>query len=70
MPGMDGLEVLRRLRENPATARLPVVMFSASSDPDHLARAKALGANDYWLKGSMDFDKLHDLVVTYAGAAG
>ena len=28
MPGLDGFEVLRRLRESPATARLPVVMLT------------------------------------------
>ncbi len=34
MPGMDGYEVCRSTRQNPATAFLPVVMITASGDPE------------------------------------
>jgi CheY-like chemotaxis protein len=60
MPGMDGLEVLRLVRLNPDTARLPVVMFSAVSDPQSRLLAFARGANDYWLKASYDYKGLKD----------
>jgi two-component system cell cycle response regulator len=63
MPGMDGLEVLRRVRADPATARLPVVMFSAVADPLCKLRAFERGANDYWLKASQDFSSLKDHIV-------
>jgi len=33
MPGMDGMEVLRRIRSDPRTERIPVIMYSAVSDP-------------------------------------
>src|SRR5687768_12285488 len=58
MPGVDGMEVLRQIRCDPRTATLPVVMFSAVSDPQYRAHALAKGANDYWLKAGFDFDEL------------
>ena len=60
MPGMDGLEVLRQIRADPQTAKLPVVMFSAVADPVCKLRAFERGANDYWLKASQDFSSLKD----------
>lgn len=62
MPGIDGLEVLRRVRENPQTADVPVVMFSALSDPDFREAVRARGANDYWVKASIDFRKLEERI--------
>lgn len=44
MPGMDGLEVCRRLAEHPATAGIPVVILTATSDADLLKKAASAGA--------------------------
>jgi CheY-like chemotaxis protein len=60
MPEMDGLEVLRRLRQKPTTAKLPVVMFSAVNDPEFRRRAFDNGASEFWLKASLDFRYLKD----------
>ncbi len=46
MPGMDGHEVCRRLREDPATRLLPVVMITASGDQEKLTAIEA-GADDF-----------------------
>jgi signal transduction histidine kinase len=50
MPGMDGYEVLERLRMNPATADIPVVFVTALTDADDEERGLALGAADYIAK--------------------
>jgi CheY-like chemotaxis protein len=44
MPGMDGYETCRRLKENPATARIPVVFLTAKTQRAEVERALALGA--------------------------
>jgi CheY-like chemotaxis protein len=65
MPGIDGLEVLSRMRENPSTAEVPVVMFSALADPQFTQAAKMRGANDYWVKASIDFRSLGERLEPY-----
>ena len=49
MPDMDGYEVCRRLRQDPATAFLPVVMITASGDQERLLAISA-GADDFVTK--------------------
>ena len=48
LPGMDGLEVLRRLREDERTHLLPVILFSSSKE--HVVEGYELGANSYVTK--------------------
>lgn len=50
MPVMDGLEVLRRLREDPQTRDTPVIMLSARKQEADVVGALELGANDYIVK--------------------
>ena len=50
MPGMDGFEVLRQLREEPATKDLPIIFLTADNDRENLIRAFAAGAIDYITK--------------------
>ena len=46
MPGIDGYEVCRRIRDNPETAFLPVVMITASGDQEKVSSIRA-GADDF-----------------------
>jgi phosphate regulon transcriptional regulator PhoB len=50
MPAMDGLEVCRRLRQDPATAALPIVMLTAKGDEVDRVLGLEIGADDYIVK--------------------
>jgi phosphate regulon transcriptional regulator PhoB len=50
MPAMDGLEVCRRLRQDPATASLPIVMLTAKGDEIDRVLGLEIGADDYVVK--------------------
>ena len=50
MPGMDGLDLLRQYRANPATRSVPVIVLSSKEDPEVKAQSFELGANDYLVK--------------------
>ena len=50
LPGMDGLSVLRRLKGDPRTRRIPVIVLTSSDDGDDLMAARDLGANSYVVK--------------------
>ena len=47
LPGKSGLEVLEWIRQQPRLKRLPVVLFTSSSQPSDVNRAYDLGANSY-----------------------
>ena len=50
MPGLTGLEVLRKVRETQAPSALPVVMVTAKTESEDIVEALELGANDYVTK--------------------
>jgi signal transduction histidine kinase/ActR/RegA family two-component response regulator len=50
LPDMNGLDVLGRLRSQPATARLLCVALSADAMGEQIAAARAAGFDDYWTK--------------------
>ncbi len=50
MPGMDGVEVCRRLRQMPDTAQTPIVMLTALDTPQWRDQSRAAGATDFWVK--------------------
>jgi CheY-like chemotaxis protein len=50
MPGMDGIELLKRLRADLSTCQLPVVMLTVESGLDTEMQALSLGADDYLTK--------------------
>lgn len=47
LPGIDGIELINRLRSDNTTAGVPVMVFSVDSDLNVVANAFAAGANDY-----------------------
>lgn len=50
LPDMDGHEVLRRLRADPATAAIRCIALSANAMPEDIRHALATGFDDYWTK--------------------
>ncbi|MFD2166512.1 diguanylate cyclase [Thalassotalea euphylliae] len=50
MPGLSGLDTLRKLRANSEHINVPVIMLSASDDEDEIVEALELGAHDYVTK--------------------
>jgi len=50
MPNVDGFEVLRRMKANPATAPVPVVLLTTTDDPRDVARGYALGCGAFVVK--------------------
>ena len=50
MPDMDGYEVTRRLRKNPATVSIPILMFTAKTQLDDKVTGFEVGADDYLTK--------------------
>jgi two-component system KDP operon response regulator KdpE len=64
MPTVDGLAVLRTLRESGLLDGLTVVMYTANSDEPTLREAMQLGARDFILKGK-GWDELYGRVARY-----
>ncbi len=50
MPGVDGLQVCERMRENPAWRSIPVVLLTAKDDMETRTRGMALGVSEYLTK--------------------
>jgi signal transduction histidine kinase len=66
MPDMNGLEVLRRIREHHTDIALPVIMVTGKTESQDIVEALTLGANDYITK-PVDFSVALARVSTQAG---
>jgi CheY-like chemotaxis protein len=63
MPGIDGFEVIRRLRADPATADIRIVILSALNSNEDIVKGFNLGANDFIMKPII-MEKLLNSVIT------
>ncbi len=61
LPRLDGLGVLRRLRADPRTKLLPVVLLTSSNEEEDLLKGYGLGANSY-VRKPVDFDKFKEAI--------
>jgi CheY-like chemotaxis protein len=75
MPGMNGLEVLRWLRQNYSERNIAVYLLTSSDDPAHQRQAAAYGVTEYLLKSPLTdkliekLDRLIDLANRHEAAA-
>ena len=61
LPKVSGLEVLRRLRANPRTRRLPVVVLTSSKEEQDLLESYDCGANSY-VRKPVDFARFAEAI--------
>jgi CheY-like chemotaxis protein len=66
LPGIDGFEVLSRIKEYPDLAKIPVIVLSNLGQRDDIEKAIKLGANDYLVKAHFTpneiIEKIKDLL--------
>ena len=61
LPKMDGLEVLREIRNDPRTKAIPVVILTSSKEEKDLVNGYQLGVNSY-IQKPVDFDQFREVV--------
>jgi CheY-like chemotaxis protein len=68
MPVMDGIATLRKIRENPALASLPVIMLTAATEQRYMEQAAPLRPADYLFKSHFSLQELLSRVRRVLGA--
>ncbi len=68
MPGMHGLEVLRRVRSDTALTDVPVIVYSADYSLDTIRKAREQGAQEFIVKGTVGWDQLCYVIGKHAAA--
>jgi CheY-like chemotaxis protein len=68
MPGLDGFQVTRKLKADPATASIPIVAVSAMARPDDREAALAAGCDEF-VRKPFELDDLEAVIRTYLEAS-
>lgn len=61
LPKVDGMEVLKRIKNDPRTKTIPVVILTSSKEERDLIQGYGLGANSY-IQKPVDFDQFREMV--------
>jgi CheY-like chemotaxis protein len=61
LPKIDGIEILRRIKRDPQTKFIPVVILTSSKEERDLVNGYNLGVNSY-IRKPVDFDQFRDMV--------
>ncbi|MGE4555155.1 MAG: response regulator transcription factor [Candidatus Paceibacterota bacterium] len=65
LPGMDGFEVLKKIKEDPITADTKVIVLSNLGQNEDLERAMNLGAKDYLVKAHFTLEEIINKIRQY-----
>jgi CheY-like chemotaxis protein len=63
MPRMNGMEFLKTIKSHRSYKKIPVIIYSTSSNPEDMRKTKELGATDFVTKPS-DFEGLYQKLIT------
>jgi CheY-like chemotaxis protein len=63
LPKVNGLEVLKEIKANPATRAIPVVVLTSSREETDMVQSYRLGVNSY-IQKPVDFDKFRETIKT------
>jgi CheY-like chemotaxis protein len=61
MPQVDGVEVLRQLKQDPELRKVPVIMLTTTDDPREVERCHAIGCASYMVK-PVDYEKFAEAI--------
>lgn len=67
LPGIDGFEVLKRIKADPATASTRVIILSNLGSPEDMQKGTQLGAEKFIVKVSLSLSEVHALVKAELG---
>ena len=62
LPGVDGFQILQNLRGNPQFKGVPIIVLSNLGEPEHIDKAKTLGADDYLIKAHFTLGEIMEKV--------
>ena len=65
MPEMDGFTALEKIKSNPATKKLKVIVTSNLGQDSDIKRAKDLGAEEYFVKANISIQELIEKIKTH-----
>ena len=65
LPGIDGFEILKKIRENPELSHIPIIVLSNLGQQEDIKRAKSLGAKDYLVKAYFTLGEIVDKIKSY-----
>jgi len=65
LPGLNGYEVLQKIRDSGETKALPVIVFSNLGQREDIEKAKAIGVNDFLIKANFTLDDVVTKVASF-----
>ncbi len=62
LPGIDGFDILKKVKEDPELKKIPVIVFSNLSSDEDIKRADSLGAAQFMVKSNFSLDELSERI--------